>query len=91
MPKSRVAKLCISWAHYLVRFRDAPPASLVSLTVWVLPRTLTRIVPEMPYSRSQKLPLYKLGVDQPVYLFAVQRNCGGWPLLYKALTRIPCT
>ena len=22
-------------------------------------------------------------------IFATQRNCGGWPLLYKALTRIP--
>lgn len=36
---------------YRLRVSDAQPASLVSLTLCVLPRTITKMVPEMPYSR----------------------------------------
>lgn len=38
-------------ADYRLSCRDAQPASLVSLTLCVLPRTMTMMVPEMPYSR----------------------------------------
>ena len=36
---------------YRLSCRDAQPASLVNLTLCVLPRTMTKMVPEMPYSR----------------------------------------
>ena len=38
-------------ADYRLSCSDAQPASLVSLTLCVLPRTMTMMVPEMPYSR----------------------------------------
>jgi hypothetical protein len=35
---------------YLLNLSDAQPASLVKLTLWVEPRTITVMAPEMPYS-----------------------------------------
>jgi len=48
---------CQAWGKpepgppYLLSLSDAQPASLVSRTLCVFPRTITKIVPEIPYSR----------------------------------------
>jgi hypothetical protein len=44
-------------AVYRRSSNDADPASLLSLTVCLLPFTATLIVPETPYSLLWKLPL----------------------------------
>ena len=38
------------FGRYLLNLSDAQPASLVKLTLWVEPRTITVMVPEIPYS-----------------------------------------
>jgi len=47
----RIVKPATAICDYRLSCSDAHPASLVSLTLCVLPRTMTKIVPEMPYSR----------------------------------------